>query len=275
MEYLKKLFGLSVYTTLPRRESTFISLILFILIFVGYLAVAQLRHQANPQDKIVPGLAQLRDGINQVMSPDANGNITLVGDTVASLERLFVGVIIGLVVSLVVGITVAVFPLLEALIFRFILYFGKIPPLALLPIIFIFSGLGETTKILLIFIGIAPTITLDIYFKVKSLPPEEFIKALTFGARPFTIMRRVVLPQIMPAALTSLRLQLLNAWLFLIAAEAIAASSGLGYRIFLVRRYLAMNVIIPYVLWIAILSFGFDALLAWWIKRRYRWYNQH
>jgi NitT/TauT family transport system permease protein len=59
--------------------------------------------------------------------------------------------------------------------------------------------------------------------------------------------------------------------LYLIAGEAIAATVGLGYRIFLVRRYIAMDIIIPYVLWISLLAFLADFLVRLWIKKRYRW----
>ena len=70
-----------------------------------------------------------------------------------------------------------------------------------------------------------------------------------------------VLPQVMPRLLSAVRLSLGSAWLFLIAAEAIAATDGLGYRIFLVRRYLSMDVILPYVLWITLLAFFLDFAL--------------
>ena len=66
----------------------------------------------------------------------------------------------------------------------------------------------------------------------------------------------MVLPQVLPRLLERLRLALGAAWLFLIAAEAIASTEGLGYRIFLVRRYLAMDVILPYVVWITLLAFA-------------------
>jgi NitT/TauT family transport system permease protein len=69
---------------------------------------------------------------------------------------------------------------------------------------------------------------------------------------------RVILPQLWPRLIDALRLTLGSAWLFLIAAEAIASTEGLGYRIFLVRRYLAMDVILPYVLWITLLAFAMD-----------------
>ena len=59
--------------------------------------------------------------------------------------------------------------------------------------------------------------------------------------------------------------------IFLIAGEAIAATGGLGYRIFLVRRYLAMDVILPYVMWITLMAFAFDLLLRFASQRAFRW----
>jgi NitT/TauT family transport system permease protein len=82
---------------------------------------------------------------------------------------------------------------------------------------------------------------------------------------------RVVVPQMLPRLADALRLSLGPAWLFLISAEAIAATEGLGYRIFLVRRYMAMDVILPYVAWITFLAFLSDFLLRWFNARCFPW----
>jgi NitT/TauT family transport system permease protein len=81
----------------------------------------------------------------------------------------------------------------------------------------------------------------------------------------------VVLPQLWPRLIDSLRLSMGSAWLFLIAAEAIASTEGLGYRIFLVRRYLAMDVILPYVVWITLLAVLTDLGLRLLRARAFRW----
>ena len=95
----------------------------------------------------------------------------------------------------------------------------------------------------------------------------------TLGASTWTLMLRVVLPQLLPRLLISLRLMLGSAWLFLIAAEAIASTDGLGYRIFLVRRYLAMDVILPYVVWITLLAWLMDWALISLTRRAFPWYE--
>ena len=107
---------------------------------------------------------------------------------------------------------------------------------------------------------------------MQKIPREQITKAITLGASRFAIIYGIVLPQIMPRLLDDIRLSLGSAWLFLIAAEAIASTEGLGYRIFLVRRYLAMDVILPYVLWIVLLGFLMDGLLRLVVSRRYSWY---
>jgi NitT/TauT family transport system permease protein len=95
---------------------------------------------------------------------------------------------------------------------------------------------------------------------------------VTLGASATTVIYRIVLPQVLPRLIDAVRLSLGAAWLFLIAAEAIASTEGLGYRIFLVRRYLSMDVILPYVLWITALGFTADWLLRQLVLRRFRWY---
>ncbi|MDQ7091796.1 MAG: ABC transporter permease subunit [Methylococcales bacterium] len=125
----------------------------------------------------------------------------------------------------------------------------------------------------LIFIGTFPLLTRDIFLAVKEIPPQQIVKALTLGASSGAIIYRIILPQIFPRAINSVRLVLGSGWLFLIASEAIASTDGLGYRIFLVRRYLAMDIIIPYVLWITLLGFSFDFLLRQLKQRVSPWYE--
>jgi NitT/TauT family transport system permease protein len=111
----------------------------------------------------------------------------------------------------------------------------------------------------------------DIASHVAALPREQIVKAQTLGASSWQIMIRVALPQAMPRLFHAVRMSLGPAWVFLISAEAIASDVGLGYRIFLVRRYLAMDVIIPYVAWIAVLAILVDIALAFLSKRLFPW----
>ena len=106
---------------------------------------------------------------------------------------------------------------------------------------------------------------------MAELPDEQIIKAQTLGASTWQLVLRVVLPQTWPRLVDAVRLTLGSAWLFLIAAEAIASTEGLGFRIFLVRRYLAMDVILPYVAWITLLAFIMDWLLRLLRAKAFHW----
>jgi NitT/TauT family transport system permease protein len=172
---------------------------------------------------------------------------------------------------LFIGLCIGILPIVRATFGTFITAISMIPPLAILPILFIALGLDELSKITLIVIGITPVMVRDLAQRCQELPAEQLIKAQTLGANSLQLVLRVVLPQLLPRLLGALRLSLCSAWLFLISAEAIASTEGLGYRIFLVRRYLAMDVILPYVLWITLLAFLMDWLLRVLSRKAFPW----
>jgi NitT/TauT family transport system permease protein len=148
---------------------------------------------------------------------------------------------------------------------------SMIPPMAVLPILFIVFGLGELSKVVLIIIGVTPTLIRDLSLEVAAMPREQLIKAQTLGASTWQVAIRVVLPQIMPRLIKCVRLMIGPAFLFLISAEAIASDAGLGYRIFLMRRYLAIDVILPYVAWITLLAYILDLVLVGIGRRAFPW----
>ena len=125
---------------------------------------------------------------------------------------------------------------------------------------------------MLIVLGITPFLIRDVQLRVMALPHEIIIKAQTLGANSWQLILRVVLPQVLPKLIDAVRLSLGSAWLFLIAAEAISATEGLGYRIFLVRRYMSMDIILPYVVWITLLAFLMDYLLRRLSKGVFPWH---
>lgn len=248
----------------------------FVLVMIIYLVASDIRHDANANDKLLPGLLKMFNSVKDLaLTPDKRtGDILLFADTLASMKRLLSGVFYAAVCGLLIGLNMGLLPGIRALKLPFITFVSMIPPLAILPIIFIAFGVGELSKIMLIFLGIFPMICRDIYLATTKIPNEQVVKALTLGATEFGVVYRIVLPQILPRLLNTIRLSLGPAWLFLIAAEAIASTNGLGYRIFLVRRYLAMDVILPYVFWITFIGFSMDWLLRKFMSWRYPWYQK-
>jgi NitT/TauT family transport system permease protein len=172
-----------------------------------------------------------------------------------------------------VGIAIGFIPHARASLAPFVSAISLIPPITVLPILFIIFGLGETAKVALITVGTAPVMIRSVAQAVLDIPREQIVKVQTLGASVWQMVTRIVLPQILPRLVAALRLALVPAWIFLISAEAIASTTGLGYRIFLVRRYLAMDVILPYVVWITLLAFVIDRLLLLFSRRLFPWHH--
>jgi NitT/TauT family transport system permease protein len=242
-------------------------------VVIAYAVASHFRRLENPADKLLPSIEQMAATFwRMAFEPDRrSGDLLLWGDTIDSLIRLAAGMGAATLFALIVGVLVGFLPYVRSTLSPFIASISLIPPITILPILFIMVGLGETSKILLIALGTAPVMTRSVAQAVMDLPKELIIKAQTLGASTWQMMTRVVLPQVLPNLITAMRLGLVPAWIFLISAEAIASTSGLGYRIFLVRRFLAMDVILPYVLWITLLAYLIDRLLLTLSRRAFPW----
>jgi NitT/TauT family transport system permease protein len=245
----------------------------FAAAILAYVVASDLRRAENPQDRLLPAPAQLADTARRVATePDRrSGEILLWIDTGASLRRLGIGLGVSAALGLSFGLALGMIPAARAGLSPFVAVVSLIPPLAVLPILFIAFGLGELSKIALIVIGTAPVLIRDLAQRALEIPTEMRVKAETLGASSWTLLTRIGLPQLMPRLIQGLRLALAPGWLFLIAAEAIASTEGLGYRIFLVRRFFAMDVILVYVAWIALLAFFADLALRTLQRRAFPW----
>lgn len=258
---------------LSRSSSLWLATIPFLIVLCIYSWFSYQRHLDNPEDRLLPTASQLMQSIDRIaIKEDARtGQIILWEDSKASIQRLVIAVCVSALLALIIGIATGLLAVVRAPLSPFIAVLSLIPPMAVLPILFIMFGLDELSKVVLIVIGIAPFLIRDLQGRVQEIPHEQLIKAQTLDATTWQIAIRIIFPQVMPRLIDSVRLSLGAAWLFLISAEAIAAEQGLGYRIFLVRRYLSMDVIIPYVIWITLLAFIMDRALLATNQRFYPW----
>jgi NitT/TauT family transport system permease protein len=256
-----------------RGARIILAMLPFILIAIIYVIGSAERRAANPDDKLLPPISEMVETSKRLVAePDRrSGDYVLWTDTAASLQRLALGLSIAALVGLTLGVAIGLLPVAGAGFGTLVAVLSMIPPMAVLPILFIVFGLGELSKVVLIIIGVTPMLVRDISLEVAAMPREQLIKAQTLGASTWQVAIRVVLPQIMPRLIKCLRLMIGPAFLFLISAEAIAADAGLGYRIFLVRRYLAMDVILPYVAWITLLAYLLDLALVLISRRAFPW----
>lgn len=272
----------------PRRSTAYLlSWLLFVISVVAYLRVSSVRHRENSEDRVTPSSTQLFEGLRTSVlqpaeeDPDSVDEAApwtqklrhsmLWKDTLSSGRRFFISFAL-LIPAVLFGLHIGLFPYVGAFFLRFGLFFDKIVALSLLPILFIVFGIDELSKIMLMVIGVAPTMILDTFHMVKAVPREQIVKAFTLGANNIDVAYRVVLKQILPEVINSLRLNLKPLVLFLFAGEMIASTDGLAYRIAIMRRHMGMDIIIPYLLWVALLLYTLDLGLRFLNKRLHPWY---
>jgi len=274
----------------PNRMITIaLSWVLFASGLGLYFYTSQKRHQENPEDRVMPTVTQMFHGMSDASTKPAEDDDSalpdnaslrqrffasmLWKDTIATSRRFIVSILL-LIPAVLLGLHMGLFPYVGVFFLRFILFFDKIVALSLLPILFIVFGIDELSKIMLIVIGVTPTIILDTFNLTKGVPSEQVVKAFTLGASDFDVAYRVVMRQIMPRVLNSIRLNLKAVMLFLFAGEMIASTDGLAYRIALLRRHMGMDVIIPYVLWVALLLFLVDLGMRLVNRQLHPWFQE-
>jgi NitT/TauT family transport system permease protein len=272
-----------------RRRSLLLSWLLFSAGIGLYFYASQRRHQENPEDRVMPTVSQMLHGMTDATLKPAEDDDTAVADNASLAQRVlasmlwkdtiatsrrFIYSILLLIPAVLLGLHMGLFPYVGVFFLRFVLFFDKIVALSLLPILFIAFGIDELSKIMLIVIGVTPTIILDTYNLTKGVPNEQLVKGFTLGANDFDVAYRVVMRQIAPRVLNSIRLNLKAIMLFLFAGEMIASTDGLAYRIALLRRHMGMDVIIPYVLWVALLLFLVDLGMRLLNRKLHPWFQE-
>lgn len=192
-------------------------------------------------------------------------------DIFVSIYRIMLGVWSAAIVALPLGITLALSCRLEAVFEPLIAFVRYIPPSAFIPLSIIWFGIGELQKIIILFLGVAPYLTLMIYDVVMNMPPIYLESALTMGFKSRDLIFRVILPFIMPRVWESLRVMTGAAWTYVIIAEIVGATSGLGFLMIESQRFLRTDQIFAVVICIGILGMTTDYLFKWTYKLFFPW----
>lgn len=194
-------------------------------------------------------------------------------DTFSSLYRIGIAMTIASSIALAFAIYMGTYKLVEYSSRDFITMFSLIQPVAIMPVIMIIFGVEDYGKIIYIILGVLPSMLLTLFMKVKEIPIQTIVKSKTLGANDFQTISKVVFPQILPHFIDAVRLTLFLAWILLLTSEIVPTETGLGFRIHLEKRFANMDVIIPYVIWIALISYSLDRILAFTQKTLSPWHK--
>lgn len=242
----------------PIRQSTRISLgILFFVLFFSLWAVATLGGFVSPTFLADP-ISMVKDGIYLLTDQGFAYDIGM------TIWRVVGGFIMAAVVAVPLGVAMGAYKPIEALLEPFVSFARYLPASAFVPLLILWSGIGEMQKLLVIFIGAVFQIILMIAVAVAATRRDLVEAAYTLGAKDSGIVRRVLIPANAPDIAEILRLVLGWAWTYVIVAELIGASSGIGYMIINSQALMATGQIIFGIIVIGVIGlisdFAFKSL---------------
>ncbi|MEA3537340.1 ABC transporter permease subunit [Rhizobium sp. CC-YZS058] len=193
---------------------------------------------------------------------------TLLEHLLASLGRVLGALFVSVLVGVPAGLLIATSRIGRGVLDPIVEFLRPLPPLAYLPLIIIWVGIGEASKVTVIALSMLPPIILSTSAGVRGVPSDFVNAARSFGATRRQVLGRVILPAALPSILTGTRIALGTGWSTLVAAELVAATRGLGFMIQSAAQFLVTDIVIAGIAVIAIVAFALE-WLARWIERRF------
>ncbi|TQI77665.1 taurine transport system permease protein [Serratia fonticola] len=221
----------------------------------------------------LPAPQQVLHQLVVIASPQGFMDATLWQHLAASLGRILLALLAAVVIGVPVGIAMGLSETVRGILDPLIEIYRPVPPLAYLPLMVIWFGIGETSKILLIYLAIFAPVTLSTVAGVRNVAQVRMRAAQALGANRWQLLRFVVLPSALPEILTGIRIGLGVGWSTLVAAELIAATRGLGFMVQSAGEFLATDVVIAGISVIAIIAFGLELGLRALQRRLTPWHG--
>ncbi|BBH48577.1 taurine ABC transporter permease TauC [Pseudomonas sp. KU43P] len=192
----------------------------------------------------------------------------------ASLGRIGLALAAAALTAIPVGIAIGYNRVARGILDPLIEFYRPIPPLAYLPLIVIWCGIGELSKVLLIYLAIFAPIAIATATGVRTVDPARLRAAQSLGATRAQLIRHVILPSALPDILTGIRIGLGVGWSTLVAAELIAATSGLGFMVQSAAQFLVTDVVVLGILLIALIAFALEMGLRALQRKLVPWHGQ-
>ncbi|WP_432806973.1 aliphatic sulfonate ABC transporter permease SsuC [Oceanobacillus luteolus] len=188
-----------------------------------------------------------------------------------SLVRAFIGFVIGGVIGFVLGLLNGVFRFSELLFDTSVQMLRNIPHLALIPLVILWFGIGETSKIFLVALGVLFPVYINTYHGIKSVDKGLIEMGKSYGLKGYKLFFHVILPGALSSILVGIRFSLGVMWLTLIVAETISAQSGIGYMAMNAREFMQMDIIVLSILIYALFGKLSDVIARYFEGRLLKW----
>ncbi|PRA24906.1 ABC transporter permease subunit [Pseudomonas poae] len=188
-----------------------------------------------------------------------------------SAFRVFGAFVLAACTAIPVGIMMGVNRVARGALDPLVEFYRPLPPLAYLPLVVIWMGIGEGSKVLLIYLAMFAPLALSARAGVKSVAIEQIHAAYSMGASRGQVLRHVIMPAALPEILTGMRIAIGFGWTTLVAAEMVAATAGLGFMVLTASKFMATDVVIMGILVIGAMALLFDLGMRWLERRLVPW----
>jgi len=235
----------------------------FIAILVAWLVVAELGW-INPQ--FLPSPLGVLEAVYRLF---ADQNFT--ADIGVSIFRVWVAFVVSALMAIPLGILMSSYRIVGAVTEPIVDFIRYLPVPALVPLTLIWLGIGEMSKITLLWLGTFFQLVLLIADDARRVPKEYVETGRTLGANDRELMKDILLPAMLPSMVDNLRITLGWCWTYLIIAEIVAANSGIGYVIWAAKRYVKTPEVFAGVLAIGIIGLVTDQLIRWAHRKTFRY----
>ena len=222
----------------------------------------------------LPPPGQVLQKFITIAGPQGFMDATLWQHLAASLTRIVIALLAAVLIGVPVGIAMGLNSTVRGILDPLIELYRPVPPLAYLPLMVIWFGIGETSKILLIYLAIFAPVAMSALAGVKSAQQVRIRAARSLGASRAQVLWLVILPGALPEILTGLRIGLGVGWSTLVAAELIAATRGLGFMVQSAGEFLATDVVLAGIAVIAIIAFLLELGLRALQRRLTPWHGE-
>ena len=198
----------------------------------------------------------------------------LLRDVRVSTQRVLMGVVLGTMAAVPVGFALGWYPDVRRFIDPLINFFRALPPIALIPLVIVYFGIGEAAKVVILFYASFFAGVIVMYEGIAQLSPIYVRVSRTLGATDAEIFRKVILPLSVPHMLTALRVALGVAWATLVASELIAAQQGLGAMIQNASSFFQLDIIYVGIICIGLIALTMDLGLRFVARRLVAWQDR-
>ncbi len=192
-------------------------------------------------------------------------------DILNSTYRVLAGFLVAAVLGVPLGLLMGTFKAAEAVVEPILGFIRYMPASAFIPLFILWLGIGDVEKIAIIFVGSFFQLVLMVAVVAKSVHKDMLETAYTLGAKRLQVVRKVLLPASLPGILDTLRIIIGWAWTYIIVAELVASSSGIGYMIISAQRMLRTASIIFGIFTIGVLGLVTDYAFKWMYRRLFPW----